>query len=106
MLTAINQRIAGNEDAFIVTVEPPPVNGIGGAGGFKMMLEDRANVGTAVLEAATRDLVAAANEDPRLKGVFTPFSRATPNIYAPIDRVKSAKLDLPAEHPFQTRQRH
>jgi len=35
-----------------VTVEPPPVNGIGGAAGFKMMLEDRANVGTAILEAA------------------------------------------------------
>jgi multidrug efflux pump subunit AcrB len=77
------------------------VNGIGGAGGFKMMLEDRANVGTAVLEAATRDLVAAANADPRLKGVFTPFSGATPNIYADIDRVKAGKLGLPPERVFE-----
>jgi hydrophobe/amphiphile efflux-1 (HAE1) family protein len=52
ILATINQRLAGIEDAFIITVEPPPVNGIGGAGGFKMMLEDRANLGTAVLEAA------------------------------------------------------
>jgi HAE1 family hydrophobic/amphiphilic exporter-1 len=92
ILATINQRLAGIEDAFIVTVEPPPVNGIGGAGGFKMMLEDRGNVGTAVLEAATRDLVAAANADSRLKGVFTPFSGATPNIYADIDRVKRPSL--------------
>jgi multidrug efflux pump subunit AcrB len=80
------------------------VNGIGGAGGFKMMLEDRANVGTAVLEAATRDLVAAANADPRLKGVFTPFSGATPNIYADIDRVKAAKLGVPPERVFEAMQ--
>jgi len=84
-----------------VTVEPPPVNGIGGAGGFKMMLEDQANVGTAVLEAAARDLVAAANADPRLAGVFTPFSGATPNIYADIDRVKAAKLGVPPERVFE-----
>jgi len=104
ILATINQRLAGIEDAFIVTVEPPPVNGIGGAGGFKMMLEDRANVGTAVLEAATRDLVAAANADPRLKGVFTPFSGATPNVYADIDRVKAAKLGVPPERVFEAMQ--
>ena len=63
--------------------------------------DGRANVGTAVLEAATRDLVAAANADPRLKGVFTPFSGATPNIYADIDRVKAAKLGLPPERVFE-----
>jgi hydrophobe/amphiphile efflux-1 (HAE1) family protein len=104
ILATINQRLAGIEDAFIITVEPPPVNGIGGAGGFKMMLEDRANLGTAVLEAATRDLVAAANADPRLKGVFTPFSGATPNIYADIDRVKAAKLGVPPERVFEALQ--
>jgi len=104
ILAIINQRLSGVEDAFIVTVEPPPVNGIGGAGGFKMMLEDQANVGTAVLEAATRDLVAAANADPRLTGVFTPFSGATPNVYADIDRVKAAKLAVPPERVFEAMQ--
>ena len=104
ILANINQRLSGVEDAFIVTVEPPPVNGIGGAGGFKMMLEDQANVGTAVLEAAARDLVAAANADPRLTGVFTPFSGATPSVYADIDRVKAAKLGVPPERVFETMQ--
>jgi HAE1 family hydrophobic/amphiphilic exporter-1 len=104
ILANIKQRLSGVEDAFIVTVEPPPVNGIGGAGGFKMMLEDQANVGTAVLEAATRDLVAAANTDPRLTGVFTPFSGATPNVYADINRVKAAKLGVPPERVFEAMQ--
>src|SRR5258708_10413107 len=90
-LATINQRLAGIEDAFIVTVEPPPVNGIGGAGGFKMMLEDRANVGTAVLEAATRDLVAAANADPRPKSGFTPLYPPPPNPHAHNARVKTPK---------------
>ena len=104
ILANINQRLSAIEDAFIVTVEPPPVSGIGGAGGFKMMLEDQANVGTVALEAATRDLVAAANADPRLTGVFTPFSGATPNIYADIDRVKAAKLGVPPERVFEAMQ--
>ncbi|MEH2474283.1 hydrophobe/amphiphile efflux-1 (HAE1) family protein [Nitrobacteraceae bacterium AZCC 2161] len=104
ILASINERLAGIEDGFIITVEPPPVNGIGGAGGFKMMLEDRANAGSAALEAAARDLVSAANADARLSSVFTPFSSATPNVYADIDRIKAAKLGVPPERIFEALQ--
>jgi hydrophobe/amphiphile efflux-1 (HAE1) family protein len=104
ILASINQRLAGIKDGFIITVEPPPVNGIGGAGGFKMMLEDKGNLGPAALEMAARDLVTAANADPRLTGVFTPFSAATPNVFVDIDRVRAAKLGLPPERVFETMQ--
>ena len=102
ILASINQRLSAIKDGFIITVEPPPVNGIGGAGGFKMMLGDRGNLGPSALEAAARGLVAAANADPRLTGVFTPYSSATPNVFVDIDRVRAAKLGVPPEHVFDT----
>jgi HAE1 family hydrophobic/amphiphilic exporter-1 len=104
ILASINKRLSGIKDGFIITVEPPPVNGIGGAGGFKMMLEDQGNLGPAALEAAAAGLAAAANADPRLTGVFTPFSSATPNVFADIDRVRAAKLGVPPERVFEAMQ--
>ena len=102
ILASINRRLGGLKDGFVITVEPPPVNGIGGDGGFKMMLEDKGNLGPAALETAARSLVAAANADPRLTGVFTPYSSATPNLFVDIDRVRAAKLDVAPEDVFRT----
>ena len=35
------------EEAFMIVVQPPPVQGIGNAGGFRMMIEDRGGRGSA-----------------------------------------------------------
>jgi hydrophobe/amphiphile efflux-1 (HAE1) family protein len=104
ILASINQRLAKIDGAFVITILPPPINGIGNAGGFKMMLEDRKNLGPAALEAAAQELAAAANADPRLSGVFTPFTSTTPNLYADIDRVRAAKLGVPAQRVFEALQ--
>jgi len=104
ILASIDQRLAKIDGAFVITILPPPINGIGNAGGFKMMLEDRKNLGPAALEAAAQELAAAANADPRLSGVFTPFTSTTPNLYADIDRVRAAKLGVPAQRVFEALQ--
>jgi multidrug efflux pump subunit AcrB len=66
ILASINKRLAAIDGAFVITILPPPINGIGNAGGFKMMLEDKKNLGPDALEAAAQELAAAANADPRL----------------------------------------
>ncbi len=54
------------QDAVIFVVQPPPVRGIGTAGGFKMQIEDRAGTATpAQLQAVTQEVVAAARKRPR-----------------------------------------
>src|SRR5260221_674110 len=100
ILASINKRLAKIDGAFVITILPPPINGIGNAGGFKMMLEDKKNLGPAALEAAAQELAAAANADPRLSGAFSPFTSTTPNVYADIDRFRAAKLGLPAPRRF------
>jgi hydrophobe/amphiphile efflux-1 (HAE1) family protein len=63
VLASINKRLAKIDGAFVITILPPPINGIGNAGGFKMMLEDKKNRGPAALEAAAQELAVAANAD-------------------------------------------
>ena len=92
VLASLRSRLAGIQDASIFSIAPPPVQGLGSAGGFKMMVQDRGNVGPEALERATQALVAAANADPALGGVFTLFNTKTPSVYADIDRERAEKL--------------
>jgi HAE1 family hydrophobic/amphiphilic exporter-1 len=93
----LRKRLSVIQDAFIITIAPPPVRGIGTAGGFKMMLQDKAGRGPRALEEAAQDMAAAANQVPGLSGIFTLFNTRTPNVYADIDRVKAQMLGVPAD---------
>ena len=104
VLNALRQRLSSIQDAFIITVPPPPVAGIGTAGGFKMMLQDRGGVGPEALEKAAQDMAAAANRVPGLAGVFTPFNTHTPSVYADIDREKAQKLGVTPSQVFEAMQ--
>jgi len=94
VLADLRKRLAVIQDAYVLTIPPPPVQGIGNAGGFKMMLQDRAGLGSDALARAAQALVAAANKDPDFAGVFTLFSTRSPSIYADIDREKAEKVGL------------
>jgi len=90
----LNQRLAAIQDAFIISVAPPPVRGIGNAGGFKMMVQDRRGRGLETLEAAANDLVTAANQTSGMGRVFTLFNTRTPKIYADLDSVRAEILGV------------
>ena len=93
------------EDAFIITIAPPPVSGIGNAGGFKMMLQDQNGAGSAALQCRPRrTLAAAGNRTPGLAGVFSPFNAGTPAVFADIDRVKAEKLGVSPDKVFEALQ--
>ncbi len=104
MLAAVRQRLAGVKDAFVLVVNPPPVQGLGAAGGFKLMVEDRNNLGPQALANATNALVAAANKDPALAGVFTLYNAGSSSLYADIDRLKAEKVGLTPTEVFSTLQ--
>src|SRR5690606_26476995 len=80
LLGTINAKLAQIDDAIVFVIPPPSVTGIGNAGGFRMMVQDRANLGTDELLKATNALAAAANADPMLSNVFTFFNNQTPQL--------------------------
>jgi HAE1 family hydrophobic/amphiphilic exporter-1 len=104
ILGQLQKRLSGIQDAFIVSVPPAPVPGIGDAGGFKMIVEDRGNNGYAALDAAVHQLMFAANTVPGLAGVFTMYNASAPNIYANIDRQKAEMLGVSPDQIFSTMQ--
>jgi multidrug efflux pump len=100
----INKRMGAVEDAFVMVLPPPPVNGLGTTGGFKMMLEDRANLGYDALYQATQAVQAKAWADPRLQGVFSSYQINVPQLFADVDRVKAKQLGVPLATIYQTLQ--
>jgi hydrophobe/amphiphile efflux-1 (HAE1) family protein len=104
VLADLRNRLSVIQDADVLTIPPPPVQGIGNAGGFKMMLQDRAGPGSDALARAAQTLVGAANKDPSFAGVFTLFGTRAPSIYADIDREKAEKVGLTPTDVFSTLQ--
>jgi hydrophobe/amphiphile efflux-1 (HAE1) family protein len=102
ILQDLNARLSQIQEAFIISIMPPPVRGIGTGGGFKMMVEDRRGRGAAALDAVTQEMVAAANQQPGLANVFSVFNTRTPKIYANIDLVRAEMLGVTPERVFET----
>ncbi|HEU4777402.1 MAG TPA: multidrug efflux RND transporter permease subunit, partial [Telluria sp.] len=100
----INKRLGGIQDAFIMVFPPPPVNGLGTIGGFKMMVEDRGNVGYDELYKSVQALQMKAWQDPHLAGVFSGFQINVPQLFADVDRVKAKQLGVPLATIYQTLQ--
>src|SRR5579863_9650387 len=107
-LTAIqaelNRRLSKIQEAFIVAVVPPPVRGIGNAGGFRMIVEDRGGRGAAALREAATGLTDAAAKTPGLSQVFTLFETSTPQVYLDIDRTKAQLLGINVQDVFSALQ--
>ena len=104
MLPKVRAALAGIKDAVVIVVNPPPVQGLGSAGGFKLMVEDRGDHTPQELAAATNLLVAAANKDPAFAGVFTLYNAGAPSLYADIDREKAEMVGLTPTDVFSTLQ--
>ncbi|WP_075793379.1 efflux RND transporter permease subunit [Massilia putida] len=100
----INKRMGAIEDAFVMVLSPPPVNGLGTTGGFKMMIEDRAGVGYDELYKAVQAIQAKAWTDKRLQGVFSGYQINVPQLFADVDRVKAKQLGVPLAEINQTLQ--
>jgi multidrug efflux pump subunit AcrB len=98
------RRLSSVEDAFIIAVLPPPVMGIGTAGGFRMMIEDRAGQGSEALLAATQALVTRAAQTPGIAGAFSLFDTSTPQVYLDIDRTKAQLLGVNVQDVFNALQ--
>jgi hydrophobe/amphiphile efflux-1 (HAE1) family protein len=94
------RRLGVIQEAIVFVVPPPPVQGIGNAGGFRMMVEDRAGHGPQALQAAVGTMMRRAAETPGLSQVFSLFESATPQLYLDIDRTKAQMLGIAAPDVF------
>ncbi len=100
----LNQAFGSIQDAFIVMFPPPPVEGLGTTGGFKLQLEDRASLGYDAMDGAVKAFMEKVSQAPEITGVFTSWQVNVPQLYADIDRTKARQLNVPVTDIFDTMQ--
>src|SRR6185295_12253535 len=101
---ALFGRLAGIQEAMVFVVAPPPVMGIGNAGGFRMIVEDRAGRGPEALLGAAYAMMGRAAQTPGLMQVFSLYENSTPQIYLDIDRTKAQLLGINVSDVFSALQ--
>jgi multidrug efflux pump len=82
------------KDAKVLVFGASPIPGLSVAGGFKVIVEDRANLGPPTLQTQTDRLIRRLQKIPGLTGVSTNFRSSIPQLYLDIDRTKAASLGV------------
>ncbi len=100
----LRKRLSGFTAAEIRVVNPASVRGMGNAGGFQMMVEDRGGLGYRALEEAVQRLTEAALKDPAISQAFSDFNTRNPTLDAVVDRDKAEMLGVPVRNIFGTLQ--
>jgi multidrug efflux pump subunit AcrB len=90
--------------ALISIFGAPPIDGLGTTGGFKLIIEDRANLGLGPLQRISDQVVERGNKTPGLKGLFNSSRANTPWLHLDIDRTKCVALGVPVSELFNTLQ--
>ena len=102
IIGALYKNLQSIDEAFIIAIPPPPVQGIGNSGGFKMQIMDQENASMTRALGLARQMMMEANQTPGLTGVFTTFSESTPEFFLDIDRDKAQYLNVPIPNIFDT----
>ena len=101
---SLQQKFAGIEDAFVAIFPPPPVQGLGTIGGFKLQVQDRADLGYQALDDVMKQVLAKAWASPELTSVFSNYNVNMPQLFADVDRTKAERLGIPVDEIFRTMQ--
>jgi multidrug efflux pump len=100
----LNQRFGSIQDAFVAIFPPPPVQGLGAVGGFKLFVEDRAGLGFEELYKQVQSAAAAGQSEPSLVGLFSSFQVSVPQIDVHVDRERVKTYGIPLTDVFDTLQ--
>ncbi|MDO6686754.1 MULTISPECIES: efflux RND transporter permease subunit [unclassified Agarivorans] len=101
---ALNQQFAGIQEAFIAIFPPPPVQGLGTIGGFRLQIQDRANHGYEELANVTMQVMQRAWGTPALAGVFSSYQVNVPQLDLDLDRTKAMQQGVSVDEVFSTLQ--
>jgi len=101
---SLNQKFGGIQQAFIAVFPPPPVQGLGTIGGFRLQIEDRAGLGFKALYENTQNVIKKGYEGGKLTGLFSSFQVAVPQVDAHVNREKAKAEGVELADVFQTMQ--
>ncbi|ROM67411.1 multidrug efflux RND transporter permease subunit [Pseudomonas brassicacearum] len=101
---ALNGKYSEIQEAYMAIFPPPPVQGLGTIGGFRLQIEDRGNLGYDELYKETMNIITKSRSVPELAGLFTSYTVNVPQVDAAIDREKAKTHGVAVSDIFDTLQ--
>jgi len=101
---ALNGKYASIQEAYMAIFPPPPVQGLGTIGGFRLQIEDRGNLGYDELYKETMNIITKSHNVPELAALFTSYTVNVPQVDAAIDREKAKTHGVAISDIFDTLQ--
>jgi HAE1 family hydrophobic/amphiphilic exporter-1 len=103
LFVGLNQKLGAIDQARILVIPPPPIQGIGNAAGFAMQVQLRdGNSDFGKLQAMTGAMVANAQTQSALQRVSSPFRALVPQFDVEVDRIKTQTLHVTTDVVFST----
>jgi len=102
----LNGQFGEIQEAYLAIFPPPPVQGLGTIGGFRLQIQDRGNLGYDELYVQTQNILNKARQLPELNpmSVFTSYQVNVPQVDAAIDREKAKTHGVAISDIFDTLQ--
>jgi len=88
-------KTAGIKEGLALAFAPPPIFGLGNAGGFEFYIQNKGDGGPQRLAEVMGQFLARANANPMLGGVQTLWRPNVPQLYVEVDREKAKSLGVP-----------
>jgi multidrug efflux pump len=102
----VQKRLAAAniQEGYVGVFGAPPVDGLGSLGGFKLQVEDRAQLGFTALQTNTANLAFAAMQDPShiVSAAQTTFRAGVPQVFLDVDRAKAESMHVPLNEVWDT----
>jgi HAE1 family hydrophobic/amphiphilic exporter-1 len=100
----LNRELSQVKEGIAFAFPPPAIPGVGAAGGFTFILEDRSGKDVQFLSANVMKFMEAARKRPEIAGLSTTFLPRVPQVYVDIDRAKVIKQGIPLSDVYKTMQ--
>jgi len=91
-------------DGMGLVFNPPPIQGLGTAGGFEVYLQNRADGDARTLAAVTGQFVEALKKRPELAGINSFFRVSAPQLYVEVDEPKAMSMGISLDSIYATLQ--
>jgi len=100
----LNKELTQITEGITFAFPPPAIPGVGAAGGFTFILEDRSGKDIQFLSTNVMKFIEAARKRPEISGLTTTFLPRVPQVYVDVDRAKVIKQGVPLSDVYKTMQ--
>ncbi|QIF04408.1 multidrug efflux RND transporter permease subunit [Roseimicrobium sp. ORNL1] len=100
LVPLVYSKVSQIPEAMIIPTSPPPIQGLGNAGGVQFELQDRSGRTPEELQAVADSYLSAVSKEPGISRAFTFFSTRVPQLTVDLDRDKIKTLGIPLDSVF------